>query len=1250
MRGNADLTPYVPSLIFDWYRDHPDAMAREISGTMAFVDLSGFTAMSERLARLGKRGAEDVVDIISSTFSELLTVAYQMGGSLLKFGGDALLLFFAGDESAARGCAAVHGMRDALRKVGVIKTEAGMVRLGMSSGVHTGVFQMILAGESHKELVVLGSQTSECVAMEHAADRGEILVSNATAKAIGKSFVGRAKDGGRLLSSSPKPASLEVAPVATYGVEPSSFVPTAIRRHRISGEFEAEHRICSVAFVRFEGTDAAIGREGIHAIGARFKDFIARVQDVADSFELCFVTVDVDSDGGKLLLMAGAPVAHEDDEERMLRALREIRELNTLFPLRIGVNRGPVFVGDVGPVYRRSYTVMGDTVNTAARVMMHAEPGSLLATEPVLARSALRFEAKELVPFGAKGKSHLLTAFQVGEPQGMVTSTSAAGELVGREAELCELRELVSKTVAGAGSLVELRGDAGIGKSRLVEELLVTAEGHSWLHRCDRYAQRTPYSSAKAVFAEALRGEPRSERQLVEAVSGISPDLVPRTPMIAAVMGITTSEEDASGDQRIWTLQLQDAAYRLIAKSHLSGLFVFEDAHWMDEASRTLIEAVSSRLVERDLGFLLVQRLGAPELKDSRTMELSPLDGAASVRLARIAATQPLLPTDADIIAQRGKGNPSFIRALAESFDPQMGAEALPDTLEASIAARIDSLPPPQRLTLRHLSVLGMRFELRDVAAVIEPGESIESPLRGLEDMIEIDEGVARFRQSLFRDAAYGHLPFRVRSQLHERAGLHIEAGLDCPEDAAATLATHFHEARDFARSWRYSEAAGKSAFARYAFVDAIHHFRRALAAARSLDVPERALSTVYRNLGDSLRNTGRLSDASKAYAGGRKVAGPASAATARLALLEGDIRRRQGKPAAAIRWYRKGLRILDEVEVGPEERRDRVRMQLAIGNVRYDQGRFAEARAEFQSALEEAEATEDRAGIALASLWLQNVATALRDQAGQSCGERAVEIFADLGITHMEAQATASLAAHARASGEWSRAVELYSTCKATLERVGDSMNAAAIANNMGEILSDQGLLDRARALYEEAMATFTAAGHAWVYPVKGNIAWTLVKEGQFAAATSLLDEARAGMESIGAARMIEETDVRRANQLLLEGDADAALDAVAAIRSEPAGPFQPVLARIAGSAALVKGQRERAIERLEVAIQAANTTYDLFEEAQSCALLSLVLDPGPESNALRTRSAEMLDRLGVASVALLPPGTGVSTRTPAR
>src|SRR4051794_12449131 len=198
VRAVDRFAPYVPRVLFRQLTTDR-LTVQQVEGTVVFVDLSGFTALSEKLVRLGREGAECLVDVIGDTFARLLAGAYTNGGSLLKFGGDALLLLFEDDGHVERACQSAAGMRATLREIGEIRTHGARIRLRMSVGVHTDVFPLFLVGTSNRELLTTGAPWSAVVRMEAAADAGEILVSPATAARLAPRHVGPAKGPGRLL-------------------------------------------------------------------------------------------------------------------------------------------------------------------------------------------------------------------------------------------------------------------------------------------------------------------------------------------------------------------------------------------------------------------------------------------------------------------------------------------------------------------------------------------------------------------------------------------------------------------------------------------------------------------------------------------------------------------------------------------------------------------------------------------------------------------------------------------------------------------------------------------------------------------------------------------------------------------------------------------------------------------------------------------------------------------------------------------
>src|SRR5687768_10082237 len=194
MGPKTDLTPFSPRLLLEWEQHTPDATYRCIEGTLVFADVSGFTRLSERLARSrGKAGAEDMVGIIGSLFGDLLTVAALRGGEMLKYGGDAVLLFFRGDDHARRAAAASIEMQARLKEIGRVQIGSGGIRMRMSVGMNSGCFDLFKVGRSHQELVITGPATTETVRMEAAADAGEILLSASSAAALEPGCLGAPK-------------------------------------------------------------------------------------------------------------------------------------------------------------------------------------------------------------------------------------------------------------------------------------------------------------------------------------------------------------------------------------------------------------------------------------------------------------------------------------------------------------------------------------------------------------------------------------------------------------------------------------------------------------------------------------------------------------------------------------------------------------------------------------------------------------------------------------------------------------------------------------------------------------------------------------------------------------------------------------------------------------------------------------------------------------------------------------------------
>ena len=436
---HGPLEPYLPRLVRDWAARTPAETWRELDGSLVSVDLSGFTALAERLQAKGRAGAEELVLAISGVFEGLIGIANRRGGDVLKFRGDALLILFSGDAHAERACRAASEMQWFIERTGETMSSVGEVRLRMSTGIYSGTCHFFLVESSHKELVIAGPAATATIRLEDEADAGEVLVSPATAAAVGPEWLAGERGGAALLALDREPDAaappvVEDADQPGSSVELEPFVPVALRSSLGLEAGEAEHRQVTAAFVKFTGVEALLAQRGPAAVGEALDALGAVVGRVTSELGLTWLESDIDVDGGKLYLAAGAPSTTGADEERMLRALRAILDEDSPLTLRAGVHRGPAFAGDIGASTRRTYAVMGDTVNLAARLAARAEPGEILATAEVLERSPTRFETAPQ-PFLVKGKERAITAYSVGAVTG-VAEEERAQELpiVGREA------------------------------------------------------------------------------------------------------------------------------------------------------------------------------------------------------------------------------------------------------------------------------------------------------------------------------------------------------------------------------------------------------------------------------------------------------------------------------------------------------------------------------------------------------------------------------------------------------------------------------------------------------------------------------------------------------------------------------------------------------------------------------------------------------------------------------------------------
>ena len=1251
------VLPYVPRVVLDHVARRPGELVRSAPGSLLFVDVSGFTALSERLARRGREGAESLAEAIGTSFASLLGVAYAQGGALLKFGGDALLLHFEGADHVSRACRAAIGMRRALRIAGRIVTGGMTVQLRMSVGVHTGEVQLVVAGGTHRELLVVGEVASTVLRMEQAASAGEIVISAELAGRLARACVGPARGPGFLLVREPvDPGDPPGLDLALPGADAAaSCLSTGLREYVLAGAQPPEHRLATIAFLRLRGTDDLVGRQGVRAAATALGELVETVAALAEEHRICLLASDVDVDGAKLILTSGVPLTAEDDEERMLLALHRIVGKRLPLPLQIGVHRGPVFAGDIGPPFRRTYTVMGDAVNLAARVMARAPEGQIYATADVLDRSPTAFELDELTPFMVKGKSQPVRAWAVGAPRAGRRRRVGVDRtpLVGREVEMTALQAAVDLAQAGSGSLLVVRGEPGSGKTRLVEELLDRAPDLRHLAtQAEAYTASTPYATFRVLMRRALGAEPDAPNDEVAgllraAVARDCPDLAPWLALVGVPYGLDLppSQEVAALAPEFRQERTHDVVIAFIlARLRLAPTVVtIEDAHLMDGASTDLLAALSTRLHEIPCLCIVTRREvegGFDPEPAYHVIELhpAPLSRAEALELAeQLTRGDPVAPHDLRLAADRAGGNPQFVIELVRSA--RTGDRALPDSLEAAATARIDRLERVDQRLVRRASVLGPQFP-RAALRWIDVEEPDAAQWQRLAGMLEITaDHEARFPRAAVREAAYAGLPFAVRRELHARIGARSErlAG-EQTDEVAPALSLHFLLGGDPRRAARYARSAAMRARRLWANHDAARLYRRTIEATRAAGEGPAALAGLHEELGVALADAGEPVLARDAYTAARRHFGDDPVVQGRLLWRQAKLSCTTGHIGSALRWTRRGRRALEGV-AGQDAAAMRARLLTVEAFVRQRQDRFDDAMLLARQALEETSAGGAEEAEARAYVLLDWALTLAGRHEEAIYSERAIAIYRRLGLLLDEATALNNSGSNAYWRGDWALAVEFYELGAEAAGRAGNLHEAAAGSFNVGELRADQGRLAEGEAHLLRALQVFRPTGDDF------GTMLSLRQLGRVATRAGRPDEAHEqlaeAMRLAQALKIPPELAVVRgclAEALLWAGSCE---DALVLARELLAGDTpeltRAAAERVVGWVALQRGDPSSAVAAFRRSENLARDSAQPFEVA--LALDALVGAGAATGDEIGARDA-ILARLGVVAISR-PPRT---------
>ena len=1012
----------------------------------------------------------------------------------------------------------------------------GAVRLGISIGLHAGTFAFYLPFGAHRELLITGPDVSTTLDRESAANAGEIHVSEAAAERLPSGVLGQAVEGGYLLRRAPSlPGGAVHSPWPD--VDLASLIP-AEQRAAIEGDAVGEHRQAAVAFICFKHTDHLLADGGIGALDAPLQSLADCTANAVARYAVHWLASDAYADGGKLILAGGVPATGVHDEEHLLRAVRDIvDDVGGELELHCGINRGVVFAGNLGSSNRRTYTVMGDAVNLAARLMQKSGASEVVASQAIVARCRSRLDLTRMEPFFVKGKEAPIDAAVVHAiDQEAVDAVERPFPLVGRDDELARLLSATRSAMSGRGEAIEIVGSVGAGKTRLAAELQLMATDMGlrvtrW--SCEPFYKTSPYRAVESLFRRAVgiahdasRGD--AGARLAELVDERAPELAPWLPLIAVpfaadVAPTLQSEELLPEYRRVRTQEVVSALFSALL--HEPTLIIFEDTQWADAESLALIAALAQ--VVRDRPWLLCTTSHGPDTSVTgvEMIRLQPLGESDARTLARSTpAGKAMESENLAALLDRASGNALFVVELMAASES--GAmEAIPDTVEALIAARLDQFSARDRVLIQEASVFGMDLDLGILAAVLGPQAADEDRWNRLSTLVRpVAPGVWRFGHDLFRQTIYEAVSYRRRREIHGRIGDLIETFAE-GDERAGLLATHFDLAEAHDKAWTYAVIAGDRANRLYANMEATQFYRLALGHAQRLsDLAADERAAVTESLADVHEQLGALDDAAAAYAVARRFS-QSEVVIARLWRKAGVLHLHQSRYAPALRLFTKARDRLRAA--GVEVDGELAELAAAYAGVRFRQGRYSDCLDWAERARREAEESANRSCLAHSLALIDLSAASLGINHG-AFALRALSIYEELGDLVAQANVLNNLGAAAWEGGRWREALDYYGRSKAIRERSGDAIGISYSNFNIAEVLVEQGQADAALDILGSGLTGWETAGFSWGLALGSLLkARAAVRKGSLLEAEPLLNEARDLFTEIGAVSAVSECDL---------------------------------------------------------------------------------------------------------------------------
>jgi adenylate cyclase len=1110
------------------------ALPEQLEGAGLFADISGFTPLTEKLTQsLGqRRGIEELALQINQVYETLIQDVSRFGGSVLGFAGDAIICWFDSSDQQAtqRAAACSTAMRAAMEQVG---------DLSVKVTVCSGPAKRFVVGNPEIMLfdVLAGATIARLATAEHLAKKGEILFDEPSLKILGdmmKITAWRTAENQEQfgvageITFSQGLAAAEPRPELETNVMEEQLKPwlLLVIRERLNSEetgLLTELRPAVALFMRFTGIDFDRDLQA----KAKLDALVQGTQGILKQYDGSLLQLTIGDKGSYLYACFGAPVAHEDDAMRAIQAALALQKLPTelawLEPVQIGASTGIMRAGPYGSSKRRTYGVLGDETNLAARLMTTASPGEILISGRLFNQVSHLVSSEPRPPLPMKGKAEPLPVFLVTglrklrairleEPQYNLP-------MMGRKDELRQIEARFEDTLQGKGQIIAITGEAGMGKSRLVAECIRLAFRKGLIGyggACESAGTKTSYLVWQPIWQAILNLDlslptRRQLRNLEMEIGYLAPDRVMAIPVLSTLLGIPIEENDFTRslepqDRRsVLAAMLEDCLKTLARDEPL--LLVLEDLHWIDAISHDLLESLARACAGYRICFLLAYR--PPELlrlKEPRVenlpnftrLSLEKLDDCDMEQIIRskLAQFYPERSTSlpralANQLIQRAEGNPFFIEELVNylhdrGLNPyetdELKAVELPSSLQALILSRVDQLIETQRITLKTASVIGRLFAvdwLVGYSPVSMGPNQIRQDLLDLEKLdltpLESPEPDLRylFKHIITHQVAYESLTFDARKHMHELLANYLEkrylqTNLEQQNSSLlSVLAFHYGMSENRIKQREYLRKAGDVALALFANVTALEYYTQL----QDLVETDAERIELHLKKGEILELVGRWPEAevdfSEALRTSEKIG--AKEATVRSLISLGKLAISQSQYPTAMQWMVTAQARLQDLDY-PGLSREVI---FLIGRINSVSGDNLKAQEIFENVLLEARSAHDEQLIAeilnalgLALVYLDEY------QRAKPIFEECLGHARAVGKLSTVSKALSNLGLIANALGDYQTAEEKYKEGMEWSQQLGFKRGVLVSLINLAAVSKYLHGVNASRALYKQALA----------------------------------------------------------------------------------------------------------------------------------------------------------------------------------